>query len=111
MAYKDLVVLLDAEPATRDRIELAAAMASRFGAHLVGLCAEIVPELPRRHGYFDPALLDPLYREVEATSRERAREMRDIFEVLPRSTHCPPSGGSRSEIRPRSRFCTAGIPT
>jgi nucleotide-binding universal stress UspA family protein len=82
MAYKDLVVLLDAEPATRDRIELAAAMASRFGAHLVGLYAEIVPELPRRHGYFDPALLDPLYREVEATSRERAREMRDIFEGI-----------------------------
>jgi nucleotide-binding universal stress UspA family protein len=82
MVYRDLVVLLDAEPASRGRIELAATMADRSGAHLVGLYAEIALELPRRLGYFDPALLDPLYREVETASRERAQEMRIIFEDI-----------------------------
>ena len=78
MVYKDLVVLLDAEPASRGRIELAAIIAFHSGAHLVGLYAEIALELPRRLSYFDPALLDPLYREVETASRGRAQEMHCI---------------------------------
>ena len=41
MVYKDLVVLLDAEPASRGRIELAAIIAYHSGAHLVGLYAEL----------------------------------------------------------------------
>ncbi len=80
MVYKDLVALADAALASRGRIELAAAIAGQFGAHLVGLYAEITPELPHRLGYSDPALLDPLYREVEAASRERAQVVRGVFE-------------------------------
>ena len=67
MVYKDLVVLLDAEPASRGRIELAAIIAFHSGAHLVGLYAEIALELPRRLSYFDPALL------VRSTGRSRPR--------------------------------------
>ena len=55
MAYKDLVVLVDAQPASHSRIELAATMADRSRAHLVGRYAEIALELPHRLGYFDPA--------------------------------------------------------
>jgi hypothetical protein len=55
MDYKYLVVLVDAEQASRGRIELAATMADRSRAHLVGLYAEIALELPHRLGYFDPA--------------------------------------------------------
>jgi hypothetical protein len=90
MAHKDLVVLVDAEPASRGRIALAAIIAYRSGAHLVGLYAEIALELPRRLGYFDLALLDPLYREVETASRGRAQEMRAIFEdIAIRSAYRP----------------------
>lgn len=37
MGYKDLLVVLDADPRSRERILLAAALAERFDAHLVGL--------------------------------------------------------------------------
>jgi len=36
MDYKDLLVVLDAAPTARERIDLAAALADRRGAHLVG---------------------------------------------------------------------------
>jgi hypothetical protein len=35
MSYKDLLVVLDAEPTARERTDLAAALAERFSAHLV----------------------------------------------------------------------------
>jgi len=41
MAYKDLLVVLDCESRWRDRIVVAAALAERFGAHLVGLYARL----------------------------------------------------------------------
>jgi hypothetical protein len=37
MSHKDLLVVLDPGLQARGRIELAAALAERFGAHLVGL--------------------------------------------------------------------------
>src|SRR5919204_163521 len=55
MSYKDLLVVLDPEPAARGRIDLAAALAERFAAHLVGLCPLLVPQRPRELGYYDPA--------------------------------------------------------
>ena len=37
MSYKDLLVVLDSEPAARGRLDLAVALAERFAAHLVEL--------------------------------------------------------------------------
>ena len=37
MAYKDLLVVLDEDQRSRDRLVLAAVLAQRYGAHLVGL--------------------------------------------------------------------------
>jgi nucleotide-binding universal stress UspA family protein len=82
MAYKDLLVLLDAEPPARARVELAAALAERFAAHLVGLYVTATPGLPSRFGRFNPDLLEPLYPEIEAKTRERADSAREIFEDI-----------------------------
>jgi nucleotide-binding universal stress UspA family protein len=38
MAYKDLLVVLDSGARSRQRLQLAARLAERFAAHLVGLC-------------------------------------------------------------------------
>ena len=50
MSYKDLLVVLDSETASRGRMNLAAALAERFAAHLVGLYPLPVPEVPRHFG-------------------------------------------------------------
>ena len=64
MSYKDLLLVLDAEPTARERTDLAAALAERFSAHLVGLYPLPTPQMPRHFGYYDPALLDPLFVEL-----------------------------------------------
>jgi nucleotide-binding universal stress UspA family protein len=73
MSYKDLLVVLDSDAASRGRTELAAALAERFAAHLVGLYPLPLPEAPRHLGYYDPALLDPFFHEM----RQRAQAMCD----------------------------------
>ena len=68
MGFKDILVALDTAGPARGRIELAAALAERFAAHLIGLHTTLPAEAPRRHGYFDyfdRSLLDPLYQEYE----------------------------------------------
>ena len=51
MSYRDLLVVLDADPSARARIEIAAALAERFAAHLVGLYPLLpMPEAPRHFG-------------------------------------------------------------
>ena len=50
MGFKDILVTLDSAPAARGRIELAAALAERFGAHLIGLHAAIAAGAHRRSG-------------------------------------------------------------
>src|SRR5215472_2795298 len=64
MSYKDLLVVLDPGLQARGRIELAAALAERFAAHLVGLYPLPVPQPPRELGYFDPATLEPFFHEL-----------------------------------------------
>ena len=54
MSYKDLLVVLDSDAASRRRIDLAAALAERFAAHLVGLYPLPVAEMPHHLGYYDP---------------------------------------------------------
>jgi nucleotide-binding universal stress UspA family protein len=80
MSYKDLLVVLDCATDTQGRIELAAGLAERFSAHLVGLYAVPSPELPRRAGYADLAVLEPVYREWRERSLAQADATRAAFE-------------------------------
>jgi len=80
MSYKDLLVVLDSNAASRRRIDLAAALAERFAAHLVGLYPLPVAEAPRHLGYYDPALLDPFFYEVRQRAQEAADKEREAFE-------------------------------
>lgn len=50
MAYKDLLVVLDSEPQARQRLLLAAELAERFNAHLVGLHVTVGIETSRHNG-------------------------------------------------------------
>jgi nucleotide-binding universal stress UspA family protein len=80
MSYKDLLVVLDSGAPARGRIELAAALAERFEAHLVGLYPLPTPERPREFGYYDPALLDPFFLEMRERAQAMADEVREAFE-------------------------------
>jgi nucleotide-binding universal stress UspA family protein len=80
MSYKDLVVVLEAHPASRGRIALATALAERFAAHLVGLYPLPVAEMPRHLGYYDPSLLDPLFQELRQRAQEVSDREREAFE-------------------------------
>jgi nucleotide-binding universal stress UspA family protein len=80
MNYKDLLVVLDSERSARGRLDLAAALAERFEAHLVGLYPLPIPEPPRYLGYYDPTLLDPFFHELRERARDAADKQREGFE-------------------------------
>ena len=82
MSYKDLLVVLDSDAPARGRIEIAAALAERFAAHLVALYPLPVPEAPRHFGYYDPALLNPFFEEWRARAREAADKTRALFDHI-----------------------------
>jgi nucleotide-binding universal stress UspA family protein len=84
MAYKDLLVVLDGDPQSRDRILVAAALAERFGAHLVGLYVMVSREPPGRFDYFnsDAPLFGPLYRDIEEKAHAEAERTRILFEDI-----------------------------
>ena len=82
MSYKDLLVVLDSDASARERIEIAAALAERFSAHLVGLYPLPMPEAPRHFGYYDPALLNPFFEELRARARDAADKTREVFEHI-----------------------------
>jgi nucleotide-binding universal stress UspA family protein len=82
MSYKDLLVVLDTDASARERIEIAAALAERFAAHLVGLYSLPMPQAPRHFGYFDPALLNPFFEELRARARDAADKTRRVFERI-----------------------------
>ena len=108
MSYKDLLVVLDTDASARVRIEIAAALAERFAAHLAGLHPLPMPEAPRHFGYFDPALLNPFFEELRARARDTADKTRQAFE-----RHC--HGNSiehavRAEIRRASCRCDGTSP-
>jgi nucleotide-binding universal stress UspA family protein len=50
MSYRHLLVVLDAMPHARDRLLLAARLAERFNAHLIGLYAKLLPEVESEIG-------------------------------------------------------------
>jgi len=82
MSYKDLLVGLDSDASARERIEIAAALAERFAAHLVGLYPLLMPEAPRHFGYYDPALHNPFFEELRAGARDAADKTREVFEHI-----------------------------
>ena len=84
MAYKDLLVVLDEDQQSRNRLVLAAALAQRFGAHLVGLYVAAGREPLGRFDFFnsDAPLLGPLYRDIEEKIRADAERTRLLFEEI-----------------------------
>jgi nucleotide-binding universal stress UspA family protein len=80
MSYKDLLVVLDSEASARERIDLAAALAERFAAHLVALHPLPIPQAPRHLGYFDPTLLNPFFAEMRERAQDAAGKLREQFE-------------------------------
>ena len=82
MSYKDLLVVLDAGAPARGRIDVAAALAERFAAHLAGLYPLPIPQRPRELGYFAPAMLDPFFAEARERARDAADEVRERFEHI-----------------------------
>ena len=84
MAYKDILVVLDEDERSRDRIILAASFAERFGAHLVGLYLKLGREPPGPFDQFNAEmpLFRPIYEELEERIRTRAEATRLLFEGI-----------------------------
>ena len=85
MGFKDILVALDTARPARGRVELAAALAERFDAHLIGLHAALPADAPRRRGYFDyfdSSLLDPLYHEYRQKVEADGDATRRLFEEV-----------------------------
>jgi nucleotide-binding universal stress UspA family protein len=80
MTYRDLLVVLDAGPRTRERVGLAARLAERFAAHLVGLHVTIGPETTAPMPWSSTGSLGPIAREIERKNRAEAEEARRLFE-------------------------------
>jgi nucleotide-binding universal stress UspA family protein len=80
MSYKDLLVVLDSDAASRRRIDLAAGLAERFAAHLVGLYPLPVPEIPHHLSYYDPAVLDPFFMDLRQQAQAASDAEREAFE-------------------------------
>jgi nucleotide-binding universal stress UspA family protein len=85
MGLRDILVALDSAAPARTRVELAALLAVRFDAHLVGLHNMVATEGPPRRGYFDyfdRSLLEPLYREFAERMRAAAEQTRQTFDEI-----------------------------
>jgi nucleotide-binding universal stress UspA family protein len=85
MGFKDVVLALDTAAPARARIELAAALAQRCDAHLVGLHTALAAGSARSHGYFevfDRSILEPLYREFGERMQAEADQTRQLFEAI-----------------------------
>ena len=111
MGYKEILVTVDAAPAGRARLDLAASLAERFAAHLIGLHTSVIP-LPPRGGYFeyfDRSLVEPLYRGFREKVVEQAEGASALLAKLPSDAVLPPSGAWPWDIRPRPPHCTAAM--
>jgi nucleotide-binding universal stress UspA family protein len=80
MAYKDLLVVLDADQSTGERISVAAALAARFDAHLVGLYVAMPPARRAEYALLDIGILDIPYLTNLDKSREQVETTRALFE-------------------------------
>lgn len=82
MTYKNLLVVLDADQSSRERISYAAALAARFEAHLVGLYVTVSSLARDQFALLDIGLLDVPFFTDPAKSREEAEATRALFEKV-----------------------------
>lgn len=82
MSYKTILVHVDNSSYVNLRIEIAAALAARHDAHLVGLAVTDMPEI-----YFDPLMFDPVDPAIAPllkVPRQRAADALANFDALAR---------------------------
>lgn len=84
MPYKDILVVLDEDERSRERVTIAASLADRFGAHLVGLYLKVgrEPPGPFDQFYAETPLFRPIYEELEERIRTQAEATRRLFEEV-----------------------------
>jgi len=82
MAYKNLLVVLDADKSSRGRISYAAALAAQFDAHLVGLYLTVSSLRRDEYALLDIGILDISFFSDPAKSREEAEKTRTLFEEV-----------------------------
>jgi len=75
MTFKDILVHVDATPASRSRLRLALALARRFGARLSGL--HVIPE-PNVPPYFKPSVVG----RIASIYAKNAKVAADLAEAL-----------------------------
>jgi nucleotide-binding universal stress UspA family protein len=80
MSFRDILVVVDTAPAARGRVELAAALAERFQAHLIGLHNTLSAPPPPHRGYLDRRLLGPVYREFDERMQAQSEAARKLFD-------------------------------
>lgn len=87
MELKSILVALDGTPTTRSRLEIAASLAARYGAHLIGLHAAFPADGLPNLGYFERfhrPLFEPIYREFAEKTQAEAALNRQTFEEVVR---------------------------
>jgi len=82
MAYKNLLLVLDADESSRERISYAAAIAARFDAHLVGLYLTVSSLTRDEYALLDIGILDISFFSDPAKSRAETEKTRALFEEV-----------------------------
>jgi len=84
MGFRDILVTVDTARTGRGRLELAANLAERFNAHLVGLQTSISPDAPQTRGYFEyfNRSLDAFFKEFVERMRAEAAAARALFDEI-----------------------------
>ena len=86
MGFKDLLVVLDASPASQTRLTLAASLALRFSSHLIGLHPSSTAMDSYMSGSFDSTLLDAAMREHLSRLEARSAQVRSAFDRMVQTT-------------------------
>jgi hypothetical protein len=76
MSFKDILVHVDATPASRNRLQLALTLAHRFGARLSGL--HVIPD-PSVPPYFKPSAIERIARIYAENARDAADRAEALF--------------------------------
>jgi nucleotide-binding universal stress UspA family protein len=76
MSFKDILVHVDATPASRNRLQLALTLAHRFGARLSGL--HVIPD-PSVPPYFKPSAIERIAKIYAENAREAADRAEALF--------------------------------
>jgi nucleotide-binding universal stress UspA family protein len=82
MTFKDLLVVVDSSAASDHRVELAASLAAKHGAHLIGLYVLPIPEpTPAEDETRIGKLIDDLIANINREEQELARVAQGKFEA------------------------------